>query len=76
MVSQLLSIDINILDEDKCINLLYYLPDSWDSMFISIGSNSTTLNFDELVSSLLLKDMRWKNMESQNGDSLSIRRCS
>jgi hypothetical protein len=53
VVSQLLSIDINISDEDKCISLLFSLPDSWDSLVVAIGSNTTTLSFDDVVSSLL-----------------------
>ena len=73
VVSQLLSVDIKILDEDKYISLLCSLPDSWDSLVIAIGSNATTLQFDEIVSSLLMEEMRWKNMESQNGDALSVR---
>jgi len=48
------------------------LPDSWDSLVVTIGRNTNTLNFDEIVSSLLSKEMRWKNMEGQNGDALSI----
>ena len=43
VVSQLLSIDIKILDEDKCINLLCSLPDSWDILVVTIGSNATAL---------------------------------
>ena len=72
MVSQLASINIKISDEDKCITLLCSLPDSWYSLVIAIGSNATTLQFDEIVSSLLMKEMRRKNMESQNGDALSV----
>ena len=64
VVSQLLSIDIKTSDEDKCISLLCSLQDSWNSLVIAIGSNATTLQFDEIVSSLLTEDMRWKNMES------------
>jgi len=72
VVSQLLSVDIKISNEDKCISLLCSLPDSWDSLVIGIGSNAIALQFDEIVSSLLTEEMRWKNMESQNGDALSI----
>jgi len=60
VVSQLLSVDIKILDEDKCINLLCSLPDSWDSLVVATGNNTITLKFDEIVSSLLLEEMRQK----------------
>eukprot|EP00253_Pinus_taeda_P012269 PITA_12269 len=73
VVNQLASVDTKISDEDKCISFLFYLPDSWDSLVIAIGSNATALQFDEIVSSLLMEEMRQKNMESQNGDALSIR---
>eukprot|EP00253_Pinus_taeda_P034646 PITA_34646 len=58
VVSQLSYVDIKISDEDKCINLLFSLPDSWDSLVITIGSNATALHFDEIVSSLLMEEMR------------------
>jgi len=53
--------------------LLCSLLDSWHGLVIVIGSNATALHFDEIVSSLLTEEMRRKNMESQNGDALSIR---
>eukprot|EP00253_Pinus_taeda_P033728 PITA_33728 len=65
VVSHLLSLDIKISNEDKCINLLCSLPDSWDSLVIAIGSNAIALQFDEIVSSLLTEEMRRKNMEEQ-----------
>ena len=57
MVSQLLSVDIKISDEDKCISLLCSLPSSWDSLVIAISSNATALQFDEIVSALLMEEM-------------------
>ena len=66
VVSQLVSIEIKISNEDKCISLLCSLPDSWDSLVVAIGSNTTALNFDEVVSSLLSGEMRRKNMEGQS----------
>ena len=35
VVSQLLSVDIKISDEDKCISLLCSLLDSWDKLVIT-----------------------------------------
>jgi hypothetical protein len=66
MVSQLVSVDIKISDEDKCISLLCSLPDLWDSLVVDIGSNTTSLKFEEVVSSLLSEEMRRKNMEGHS----------
>eukprot|EP00253_Pinus_taeda_P030375 PITA_30375 len=71
VVSQLASVDIKISDEYKCI-MLCSLPNLWDILVIEIGSNATTLHFDEIVSSLLTEEMRWKNMERKNGDALFV----
>ena len=73
VVSQLSSADIKISDEDKFISLLCSLPDSWDSLVIAIGSNITTLNFDDIVSALLSEEIRRINIEGQNRDALSVR---
>ena len=62
VVSQLSFVDIKISDEDKCISLLCSLVDSWDNLVIAIGSNTTTLNFDDIVSALLSEETRWRNM--------------
>jgi hypothetical protein len=58
VVSQLVYVEIKILDEDKCISFLCSLPDSWDSLVVAIGSNTIALNFDEVFSSLLSEEMR------------------
>jgi len=73
MVSYLFSIDIKILYEDKCIHLLCSLPKLWDSLSVAIGSNETSLSFDEIVSSLLLEEMICRNIEIQNENDLSIK---
>jgi len=58
LLSQFLSVDIKISDEDKCISFLCSLLDSWDSLVIAIGSNATSLQFDEIVSFLPTEEMR------------------
>jgi hypothetical protein len=49
------------------------LPDSWDSLVLAIGSNTISLKFDEVVSSLLSEEMRRKNMEGHSTDALFAR---
>jgi hypothetical protein len=58
VVRQLVFVETKISDEDKCISLLCSLPDSWDSLVVAIGSNTNTLKFYEVVSSLLSEEMR------------------
>jgi hypothetical protein len=72
-ISRLISVEIKISDEDKCIGLLSSLPDSWDSLVMAIGSNTTSLKFDEVVLSLLLEEMRQKNIEGHNTYALFAR---
>jgi hypothetical protein len=73
VVSQLVYVEIKISDEGKYINLQCSLPDLWDSLVVPIGSNTTALKFDEVVSSLLAEEMRQKNMEEQSTDALFAR---
>jgi hypothetical protein len=65
-----------ISNEYKCINLLFFVPDSWDSLVVAIGSNTPTLSFDDVVSSSLLEEMRRKNMEGQSTYALFERGIS
>ena len=65
MVSQLVSINIMIGEEDKCITLLCYLPDSWDNLVVAIGSTTqSTLKYEDVVSSLLSKRMKKKKKKN------------
>jgi hypothetical protein len=52
IISQLSFVDIKITEEEKCISLLCSFSDSWDSLVMDIGSNSTTLSLEEMVASL------------------------
>jgi hypothetical protein len=55
IIIQLSSVDIKIIEEEKCIILLCYFPDSSDSLVVAIGINTTTLALEYLVASLLLE---------------------
>ena len=49
VISQLLSIDIMITKEEKCISLLCSLSNSWDNLVVAIRKNNTTLNLNDVV---------------------------
>jgi hypothetical protein len=45
-------------------------------MVVSIGSTTqSTLKYEDIVASLLSKEMRWKNMDGHSTYALSIRGC-
>jgi len=45
-------------EEDCCMTLLCYFPNSWDNKVIIIGSIANKLLFDEVMVSLLSEKMR------------------
>jgi hypothetical protein len=74
LVSQLVSVNIMIEEEDKCITLLCSFPDSWDNLVVAIGSTTqSTLKYEDVVSSLLYEEMRSKSMDSHSTYSLFVR---
>jgi hypothetical protein len=73
ILSQLSSVDIKIIKEEKCICLLCSFPNSWDTLVVAIGINSTTLVLEDMVTSLLSKEMKRKNMEVSTKDALVVR---
>ena len=74
LVSQLICVDIKMEEEDKCITLLFSLPDPWDNLVVAIRSSiKSTLKFEDIVASLLSEQMRRKSMENHSTDSLSMR---
>ena len=63
-----------MVEEDKCITLQCSFSDSWDNLIVAIGSSrQATLKFDEIVSSLLSEEMRWKTMDNHSMYALSVR---
>jgi hypothetical protein len=74
LVSQLVFVNIMIAEEDKCITLLCSFPDSWDNLVVAIGSTTqSTLKYEDVVASLLSKEMRQKSMDGHSTDSLFVR---
>jgi hypothetical protein len=73
IISQLSFVDIKITKEERCISLLCSFPDTWDNLVAAIGSNSTTLVLENVVASLLLEEILWKNMEGSTKDALMVR---
>jgi hypothetical protein len=74
LVSQRGSINITIVEKDKCITFLCSLPDSWDNLVVAIGSTTqSTLKYEDLVASLLSEEMRRKSMDGHNTYALFVR---
>jgi hypothetical protein len=74
LVSQLVSVNITIAEEDDCITLLCSLLDSWNNLVVAIGSTTQyTLKYEDVVSSLLSEEMGWKSMDSHSTNALFVR---
>jgi hypothetical protein len=73
IISQLLFVDIKIIEEEKCISIPCSLSNSWDNLVVAIGSNNTTLKIDDVIATLLSEEMRRKTMEGSNLKDLSVR---
>jgi hypothetical protein len=64
LLIQLVFVNITIAEEDKCITLLCSLLDSCDNLVVAIGSTTqSTLKYEDVVASLLSKEMRRKSMD-------------
>ena len=61
LICQLSSMDVKIDDENKVVNLLCTLPESWGQVISSISLSTTdTLEFDNVVGALLSEELRKK----------------
>eukprot|EP00253_Pinus_taeda_P032927 PITA_32927 len=75
LLVQLESIEVKFELEDKAITLLCLLPESWDHIVTSISlSSSETLEFDDVVSSLLFEETRRRlNLETSTSEAMMVR---
>ena len=63
LIFQLSSMDVKINDEDKAVNLLCTLLESWGQVVSSIILSTTdTVEFDNLVGALLPEELRKKSI--------------
>ena len=63
---------MSIDEEERCQILLCSLPNSWDSLFMAIGSTSVVLKMEDVVGSLLSEKMRRK-VSLNAKEALSVR---
>jgi hypothetical protein len=74
LVIQLVFVNITIVEEDKCIGFLCSFPYSSDNLVVAIFSNTqSALKYEDVVSYLLSKETRQKNMDSHNTNALFVR---
>jgi hypothetical protein len=74
LVIQLVSVNITIAEEDKCITFLCSLPEYWDNLVVAIGSTTqSTLKYEDVVASLLSKELRQKIMDGHSTYDLFVR---
>eukprot|EP00253_Pinus_taeda_P027941 PITA_27941 len=75
LLVQLESIEVKFQLEDKAITLLCSLPESWDHIVTSISlSSSETLEFDDVVASLLSEETRRRsNLETSTLEAMMVR---
>eukprot|EP00253_Pinus_taeda_P018596 PITA_18596 len=78
LLVQLQSIEVKIPSEDKAITLLCSLPEPWDHFVTSISlSSSETIEFDDVVASLLSEETRRKShSETSTSEAMMVRGCS
>ena len=67
--------DVKIDDEDKALNLLCTLLESWGQVVSSISLSTTdTLEFDNVVGALLYEELRKKySLETSSPEALVVR---
>ena len=75
LICQLSSMDVKIDDEDKAVDLLCTLLESWGQVVSSISLSTTdTLEFDNVVGALLSEELRKKtSLETSSPKALVVK---
>jgi hypothetical protein len=70
---QLTSMEVKFEDEDKAITLLCLFPESWDNLVTSISfSLADVLDYDSVVESLLVEEMRIKSSKETSTSEVML----
>lgn len=73
VISQLVSVNIDVTKEEMCVSMLCSFPNSWDGLVVVVRSNNTTLSIDDVVATLLSEDMHQKNTKGSTHNALMVR---
>ena len=71
MINQTISLDIPLVDDVLALLLLGSLPDSWETLVVTLGNSTPQgkLTLDTLKSSLLNEEAIWKERDSNFEDN-------
>ena len=72
LVTQLISVDEKIEENDKVVILVSSLPPSWEQLVMNILIGKTTLNFNETVAYLLEAESLKKLQESSSSGDQAL----
>ena len=73
-MSQFSYVGVNFDDEVRAMLFLCSLTEIWNGLVMSISSfvyGYSTLKFDDVISAILSKEMRWKRSSETSGNYLS-----
>jgi hypothetical protein len=66
IVTQLISIGVNMDEEDHCMTFFFSLSGLWDNLVMAIGSTFNALVLDEVMATLISKEMKNTTSKSTN----------
>ncbi|KAG5531520.1 hypothetical protein RHGRI_026210 [Rhododendron griersonianum] len=75
ILADLLNLDVEILDDDKALLLLNFLPKDYDHLSITLMYGKETTNYDDVSNSLVNNEYRKRDMQAHgdSGEALFVR---